>query len=552
MPRTGGGVYTKPFPDVTSGTTIASAVHNGIVADVETDLNAARPIIAGGTGAVTAAAARVNLQVERAMQTVTNFDAHVWEMGSFYAATGATVGPPSGGTTTENFFGIAYGDATNMFVEARSQTTGLKYIRKKTGTWGAWSLDGGDKLSNTGGTISGNLSITGTLGVTGTTTLGTLNAGTTTLGATTFNGNISAAARTLSIGAITSTTINTAGNTITAGTVNAGAITGSSLNISGGSTLTGSIAANAISCSTLNTNGNTLTTGTINSGTINSGAINASSDIRTVRSGGATGVIYLGNGDHYLFFDGTGYQMANGSLSVGGQVTASQFNGSLNGNANSATNAGYASSAGSAPANGGTSSASRSLVTASDGRTWSVYGTGQVLAIDDSSSGLRGAHFTPYNDPNPSAIDLYMPYHTITTNGVNGSWTNNYMVQFVSSARYKTDIRDMPRDVVDKIMAFRPVTFRSKCPIDDPNKLHFGLIAEEVEAIEPLLVQYDYTGDAYENEPDPNGGPIRHRLRKDAKKQVMGLDYNAIVSLMLRKVQEQEERIVELEAKLRQ
>jgi hypothetical protein len=33
---------------------------------------------------------------------------------------------------------------------------------------------------------------------------------------------------------------------------------------------------------------------------------------------------------------------------------------------------------------------------------------------------------------------------------------------------------------------------------------------------------------------------------------VMGLDYNAIVSLMLRKVQEQEERIVELEAKLRQ
>ena len=126
------------------------------------------------------------------------------------------------------------------------------------------------------------------------------------------------------------------------------------------------------------------------------------------------------------------------------------------------------------------------------------------------------------------------------------------MVQFVSSARYKTDIEAMPASLADKVMAFRPVTFRSKCPIDDPNKLHFGLIAEEVEAIEPLLVQYDYTGDAYENEPDPNGGPIRHRLRKDAKKQVMGLDYNAIVSLMLRKVQEQEERIVELEAKLRQ
>jgi len=556
MPRTGGGIYTKPFPDVTAGTTIASAVHNGIVADVETDLNAARPIIAGGTGATTVVAARANLQVERSMQAVTNFDAHVWEMGSFIATIGATAGPPSGGTTTEHFFGIAYGDTTNMFVEARSLTTGLNYVRRKTGTWSAWALDGGDKLSNTGGTITGNLVIGGTLGVVGT-------AGFSAVTATTMQtyGLLTAHAG-INTNALSTGTINTNGNTITAGTVNAGAITGSSLNISGGSTLTGSIAANAISCSTINTNGYTITSGPINSGTITSNStlngtgLNVTGDIHTYRAGATnTGVLYLDSSNtHYLYYDGTKYQLVSGGLEVGGSVTltAGTFNGNLNGTANYANSAGYASSAGSAPAAGGTASAANSLVTNSGVRTWSVYGNGDQLAIDDSSAGLAAARFTAYGNPNPGAIDLYMPYHTLTTNGVNGTWTNNYILQFVSSIRYKTDVRDMPRSISDKVMAFRPVTFRSKCPIDDPNQVKFGLIAEEVEAIEPLLVQYDYTGDAYENEPGKDGGPIQHRLRKDAKKQVMGLDYNAIVALLLRKVQDQEERIALLETKLSQ
>ena len=109
MPRTGGGIYVKPFPDVEPGTTIESAVHNGTMSDVETDLNAPRPVIAGGTGANNVRDARINLGAEVAMQIVTNFDAHVWENGSFFAAIGASGGPPSGGTTTETFFGAQSG-----------------------------------------------------------------------------------------------------------------------------------------------------------------------------------------------------------------------------------------------------------------------------------------------------------------------------------------------------------------------------------------------------------------------------------------------------------
>jgi hypothetical protein len=529
MPRTGGGIYAKPFPDVTAGTTIASAVHNGIMADVETDLNAPRPVIAGGTGAVNALGARANLQVERSMQAVTNFDSHVWEMGSFVAVIGASAGPPSGGTTTEHFFGIAYGDAVNMFVEARSLTTGLNYVRRKTGTWSAWALDGGDKLSNTGGTITGNLQITGTLGVTGTTTLGTLNAGTTSVGALTSS--------TLNTGAITSTTINTNGNTITAGAINAGHITSTGLN---------------------------------------------TGDVKLTRSyAPTTGALYFGaGGSIYLHYDGSKFIFSGGNVE-------GTFNGTLNGNitgnanyANSAGSAGYATSAGSAPAsggnanyansagyadsagyagsagsapaNGGTSSATRSLVTNDPSRTWSMYGTGLNLHIDDSSAGLLAAKFTAYGSVDPGTINLYMPYHTHTTNGVNATWTSDYILQFVSSIRYKTDVQDVPRDVVDKVMAFRPVTFRSKCPVDDPDEVHFGLIAEEVEAIEPRLVQYGHDNKDYVNERDEDGRVSKHYLREGAKKRVMGLDYNAIVALLLRKVQDQEERIALLETKLNQ
>lgn len=46
-------------------------------------------------------------------------------------------------------------------------------------------------------------------------------------------------------------------------------------------------------------------------------------DITTYRSGGTTGVIYLSNtGTHYLYWDGTNYNLATGNLVVTGNVTA--------------------------------------------------------------------------------------------------------------------------------------------------------------------------------------------------------------------------------------
>lgn len=57
MPRAG-GIYSAPAgSDAVTNTTIESAKYNALIADLVTDANAARPITAGGTGAISAIAA---------------------------------------------------------------------------------------------------------------------------------------------------------------------------------------------------------------------------------------------------------------------------------------------------------------------------------------------------------------------------------------------------------------------------------------------------------------------------------------------------------------
>lgn len=63
MPRSG-GVYSVPTAsrnDAQSGTTVSSAPYLSLLDDLTADLNAARPVTAGGTGATTASGARTAL-----------------------------------------------------------------------------------------------------------------------------------------------------------------------------------------------------------------------------------------------------------------------------------------------------------------------------------------------------------------------------------------------------------------------------------------------------------------------------------------------------------
>jgi hypothetical protein len=164
MPRDGSGIYTTPagttaVPD----TTIESAKYNANVNDVAADLNAPRPIVAGGTGGNSAATARANLGAEVRGVQVTNYDTHVFEAGSFYSLSTATAGPVDG----QSFLGICYGsDDANITVEARNYSDTVKpnrkYIRSRAGgAWQApWALEGSSSFVELAGdTMTGDLSI---------------------------------------------------------------------------------------------------------------------------------------------------------------------------------------------------------------------------------------------------------------------------------------------------------------------------------------------------------------------------------------------------------
>lgn len=90
MPRNGSGVYSAPAGTTAiTQTTIDSTRYNALVADLVTDANTARPVVAGGTGATSAAAALVSLGAAAAFETVVAAKANTtWVDGRTYNVAG--------------------------------------------------------------------------------------------------------------------------------------------------------------------------------------------------------------------------------------------------------------------------------------------------------------------------------------------------------------------------------------------------------------------------------------------------------------------------------
>ena len=65
-----------------------------------------------------------------------------------------------------------------------------------------------------------------------------------------------------------------------------------------------------------------------------------------------------------------------------------------------------------------------------------------------------------------------------------------------SSARFKDEIKPMDK-ASEAILALRPVSFRYKKQIDPQGIPQFGLVAEEVEKVNPGLVVRDQEGNPY-------------------------------------------------------
>jgi hypothetical protein len=102
----------------------------------------------------------------------------------------------------------------------------------------------------------------------------------------------------------------------------------------------------------------------------------------------------------------------------------------------------------------------------------------------------------------------------------------------LSSARFKEAIKPMDK-ASEAILALQPVTFRYKPELDAKGVPQFGLIAEDVEKVNPDLVVRDENGD------------------------LSGVRYEAVSAMLLneflkehRKVQEQEAMIAQLKKDL--
>jgi hypothetical protein len=73
---------------------------------------------------------------------------------------------------------------------------------------------------------------------------------------------------------------------------------------------------------------------------------------------------------------------------------------------------------------------------------------------------------------------------------------NNKLGTLTSSKRFKEEIQPMDK-ASDALFALKPVTFRYKKQIDPLGKSQFGLVAEEVEEVNPDLVVRDKKGKPY-------------------------------------------------------
>ena len=91
----------------------------------------------------------------------------------------------------------------------------------------------------------------------------------------------------------------------------------------------------------------------------------------------------------------------------------------------------------------------------------------------------------------------------------------NNLLRSTSSIRYKTNVSSLLD--ADLLMQLRPITYTSKASSDDPTVLHYGLIAEEVANVTPMLVQYGKDEDG-NNIPD-------------------GVQYDRLTVLLLKQIQ---------------
>ena len=101
--------------------------------------------------------------------------------------------------------------------------------------------------------------------------------------------------------------------------------------------------------------------------------------------------------------------------------------------------------------------------------------------------------------------------------------THGHLGTVVSSERFKDAVKPMDK-ASEAILALKPVTFRYKHDLDPDGIPQFGLIAEEVEKVNPELVARDEEG------------------------KIMSVRYEAVNAMLLNEFLKEHQKVQELEA----
>jgi hypothetical protein len=95
--------------------------------------------------------------------------------------------------------------------------------------------------------------------------------------------------------------------------------------------------------------------------------------------------------------------------------------------------------------------------------------------------------------------------------------TNGQLGTIVSSERFKDEIKPMQK-ASEAILALKPVTFRYKHELDPDGIPQFGLVAEEVEKVNPDLVARDEQGKPYTVRYEAVNAMLLNEFLKEHKK----------------------------------
>jgi hypothetical protein len=121
------------------------------------------------------------------------------------------------------------------------------------------------------------------------------------------------------------------------------------------------------------------------------------------------------------------------------------------------------------------------------------------------------------NDVNDSCY-IGNIFGSTSTNGI-GVFVNSNgrLGTATSSQRFKKDIKSMDR-ASEALLALKPVTFRYTKQIDPAGTSQFGLVAEEVEKVNPDLVVRDKEGKPYSVRYDQVNAMLLNEFLKEHRK----------------------------------